>query len=98
VARAITPPGRTRRFDAWFFATRAEHIAHRLPEGTGPSGELQDLHWLNLEQAKQLELPEITVTVLEELQNRLAQDPRLSPTTSVPFFHLKGKMFMRDII
>ena len=98
VARAITPPGRTRRFDAWFFATRAEHIAHRLPEGTGPSGELQDLHWLSLEAAKQLELPVITVTVLEELQNRLAQDPNLSPTTKVPFFHLRGKTFKREII
>ena len=98
IARAITPPGRNRRFDAWFFVTSAEHIAHRLPEGTGPSGELQDLHWLGLEEAKQLELPVITVTVLGELQNRLEQDPTLSPTTQVPFFHLKGKSFVRDVI
>ena len=98
VARAITPPGRTRRFDAWFFATKAEHIAHRLPEGTGPSGELQDLHWLTLDAAKKLELPVITVTVLDELQKRLAADPSLKPTTEVPFYHLKGKTFLRDMI
>ncbi len=98
IARAITPPGRTRRFDAWFFATKAEHIAHRLPEGTGPSGELQELVWLTIDEAKELELPVITVTVLEELQKRLIVDPTLKPSTKMPFFHLKGKTFQRDII
>ncbi|MEE9374707.1 MAG: NUDIX hydrolase [Rhizobiaceae bacterium] len=98
IARAITPPGRTRRFDAWFFATMVDHIAHRLPEGTGPSGELQDLHWLSIDEAKHLELPVITVTVLEELQKRLAIDPKLNPSTHLPFFHLKGKTFQRDMI
>ena len=98
IARAITPPGRTRRFDAWFFATPASHIAHRLPEGTGPSGELQDLHWLTIDEAKSLELPVITVTVLDELKKRLTEDPKLEPTTQAPFFHLKGKTFLRDMI
>lgn len=98
VARAITPPGRTRRFDAWFFATAADHIAHRLPEGTGPSGELQDLHWLTIDEAMDLELPVITVTVLRELKKRLEKDPTLKPTTDLPFYHLKGKTFLRDMI
>ena len=98
VARAITPPGRTRRFDAWFFATQVEHIAHRLPEGTGPSGELQDLHWLTIDEAMNLELPVITVTVLKELKDRLTRDPKLRPETQLPFFHLKGKTFQRDLI
>ncbi len=98
IARAITPPGRTRRFDAWFFATKASHIAHRLPEGTGPSGELEDLHWLSIDEAKNLELPVITVTVLDELKRRLTHDPQLQPATKLPFFHLKGKTFLRDMI
>ena len=98
IARAITPPGRTRRFDAWFFATTKDHIAHALPEGTGPSGELQELHWLTLDDAKMLELPAITVTVLDELQKRLQNDPHLSPSTEMPFFHLKGKTFLREMI
>jgi len=98
IARAITPPGRTRRFDAWFFATQASHIAHRLPDGTGPSGELQDLHWLTIEDALKLELPVITVTILNELQKRLEADPQLSPSTDLPFFYLKGNAFARDLI
>jgi len=98
VARAITPPGRTRRFDAWFFATQAKHIAQRLPEGQWPSGELQDLHWLTIDDAMKLELPVITVTVLEELRKRLETDPTLEPSTDLPFFHLKGKTFLRELI
>ncbi len=96
VARAITPPGRTRRFDAWFFATFADHVAHELP--TGPSGELENLHWLTIDEARKLELPVITVSVLQELEDRLAADPKLKPTTDVPFFHLRGKTFLRDLI
>lgn len=98
VARAITPPGRSRRFDAWFFATKASHIAHTLPSGTGPSGELQDLHWMTIDAAKQLELPVITVTVLDELKRRLNEDPALEPGHGAPFFHMKGKSFLRDLI
>jgi len=98
IARAITPPGRTRRFDAWFFATQADHIAERLPEGQWPSGELQELHWLTIDEAMKLELPVITVTVLEELRKRLETDPRLEPTTNLPFFHLRRKTFLRELI
>ena len=96
VARAITPPGRTRRFDAWFFVTQASHIAHRLEQR--PTDELQDLHWLTIESALQLELPVITVTVLKDLETRLLKDPTLKPTSSLPFYHLKGKNFLRDLI
>ena len=98
IGRAITPPGRTRRFDAWFFATPASHIAHRLPEGTGPSGELQDLHWLTIDDALNLELPVITVTMLNELKKRLTIDPSFEPTSHIPFFHLRGREFLRDLI
>jgi len=96
VARAITPPGRTRRFDAWFFVTRASHIAHRLEQR--PTDELQDLHWLTIDEALKLELPVITVTVLKDLQERLENDPTLQPSTHMPFYHLKGKNFLRELI
>ena len=96
VARAITPPGRTRRFDAWFFVTKASHIAHTLEKR--PTDELQDLHWLSIEDAMKLELPVITVTVLKDLQDRLRTDAQLEPTSQLPFYHLKGKKFLRDLI
>ena len=96
IARAITPPGRTRRFDAWFFVTKASHIAHTLDHR--PTDELQDLHWLTIDEALKLELPVITVTVLKDLQERLQHDPTLEPSTDLPFYHLKGKNFLRDLI
>lgn len=74
VARAITPPYRNRRFDARFFMVDAEHIqgeVHERPEG---SGELLDLHWVNLVEAQQMDqLPNITRTVLLALEQRLVQ-------------------------
>ncbi|WP_417773970.1 NUDIX hydrolase [Stappia sp.] len=98
IARAITPPRRPRRFDTRFLAVFADAIADSLPEGTGPSGELEDVHWLSLEDAKALELPTITLTIIEELQARLARDPELAPETPVPFYYWKGKGFVREEI
>ena len=46
IARAITPPGRPRRFDARFFAAEAEAIAHRVDGVVGPDAELVELVWL----------------------------------------------------
>ena len=40
IGRAITPPGRPRRFDARFFTVDASAIAHRVEGMTGPDAEL----------------------------------------------------------
>ncbi|WP_319413875.1 NUDIX domain-containing protein [uncultured Cohaesibacter sp.] len=95
IGRAITPPGRTRRFDTRFFAVSAKHIADRLKEGTGPSGELEDLHWLTIADAHDLDLPRITKEILHELEERLKRDPELSPECPTPFFFMRGKSMMR---
>lgn len=96
VARAITPPGRPRRFDTWFFATWSSHISKKLR--SRPSDELEGVRWLTIESALKLELPLITRTILEELRERLVSDPKLSPTKRVPFFHLHYKKFVREMI
>ncbi|WP_029057502.1 NUDIX hydrolase [Stappia stellulata] len=96
IARAITPPRRPRRFDTRFLAVFADAVADRLPEGTGPSGELEDVHWLTLTQAKDLELPTITLTIIEELENRLRDDPDLDPVTPLPFYYWRGNGFIRE--
>lgn len=95
IARAITPPRRPRRFDTRFLAVWADAICDRLPEGTGPTGELEELCWLSLEEAKSLELPAITLTIIEELQKRLIDDPELDPATPVPFYYWQRKGFVR---
>lgn len=96
IARAITPPRRPRRFDTRFLAVWSDAICGQLPEGTGPSGELEELCWLSLEETKALELPTITLTIIEELQKRLAKDPELDPATPVPFYYWQRTGFVRE--
>jgi 8-oxo-dGTP pyrophosphatase MutT (NUDIX family) len=74
IARAITPPHRSRRFDARFFLVDAEHIQGEAQEQPAGSGELLDLQWLELSRAVDMaQLPLITRTVLRELQRRLRE-------------------------
>ena len=68
-ARAITPPGRPRRFDTRFFCVPADAIAHKI---TIQDGELSDLEWHSIAQARSLELPNITRVILEDLGERIA--------------------------
>lgn len=97
VARAITPPGRVRRFDTRFLAAWATDVAATL-EGGGPTGELEELVWLPLAEARDADIPSITRTVLADLEARLAADPQLAPGAPVPFYRLVRNRFARDLI
>ncbi len=77
VARAITPPGRTRRFDARFFMADAKALLH--PEPTAGSGELDEIAWMPLAEARALDLPAITRFVLGEVAERLVRPRRPLP-------------------
>lgn len=77
IARAITPPGRSRRFDARFFMAPAEALL--TPEPTAGSGELEEIAWLPLDQARTLDLPAITRFVLSEAAERLHCSERPLP-------------------
>ncbi len=77
VARAITPPGRTRRFDARFFMADARALLH--PEPTAGSGELDEIAWLPLADTRSLDLPAITRFVLGEVGERLSHPDRPLP-------------------
>jgi 8-oxo-dGTP pyrophosphatase MutT (NUDIX family) len=72
VARAITPPCEPRRFDARFFMADAAHIHGDEHDQLEGSGELLELHWVPLADAKRLDLPCITSLVVDETAKRLA--------------------------
>ena len=97
VARAITPPGRVRRFDTRFLAAFRDDVAVELADG-GPTDELEEIMWLPLEKAKEADIPAITRTVLTELLARLRDDPELSPGAPVPFYYMRHNRFRRDIL
>ncbi|MEM9583409.1 MAG: NUDIX hydrolase [Pseudomonadota bacterium] len=82
--RAITPPGRPRRFDARFFLVSAEHAIGDLDDFSKAEDELSHLHWVGVDEARQLNLPFITEVVLAEVA-ALARSG--ATPSSVPFFN-----------
>jgi 8-oxo-dGTP pyrophosphatase MutT (NUDIX family) len=83
VFRAITPPGRTRRFDARFLLADAGRLAGDPDDFSRASDELSLLQWIPLDEVRGFDLPFITEVVLAEIAARL---PDLGPPETVPFF------------
>ena len=80
--RAITPPGKTRRFDARFFLMNADQLSGNLDDFSNASDELSHLQWVPLGEVGTLSLPFITSVVLGELVGLSV----IGAPTSVPFF------------
>ncbi len=89
VFRAITPPGRPRRFDARFFLADAAHVAGDPDDFSRAADELSHLHWVSLAEARRLNLPFITEVVLAEVGALLA---RGGAPEAVPFFDNSGPL------
>lgn len=87
IFRAITPPGRTRRFDARFFLADATALADDPDDFTRAGGELSSLTWVPLATARDYDLPFITTIVIAEAAALVASGKR---PTSVPFFDNSG--------
>ena len=88
IARAVTPPNRTRRFDARFFMVDASAIVHELEELDNE--ELLTPAWLTLNEARALDLPSITRTVLDEVEARVSDGA--DPSRPIPFYRFsRGK-------
>ena len=95
IARAITPPGRPRRFDARFFMVDAEHIAAAL-DPKAASGELLKPLWLTLEEARAADILPITQCVLDEVEARLMPGPAAGRPT--PFYiPRRGKALVKHL-
>jgi 8-oxo-dGTP pyrophosphatase MutT (NUDIX family) len=96
IARAITPPGRPRRFDTRFFAADAAAIAHRVEGVVGPDAELVELVWLPITEVERLEMPTITKVALQELEARSAAG--FGHDLPVPFYRMLHHRFVREVL
>jgi 8-oxo-dGTP pyrophosphatase MutT (NUDIX family) len=98
-ARAITPPGRPRRFDTRFFVLDAVHVVNAAAPAK-VTEELLDLCWLRLDEAAQLELPNITKDILTRLKATLEVEDReaLQPGAPLPFQYVRAKSWVIETI
>ena len=67
--RAVTPPHRHKRFDAWFFV---KHLGNGALPVIRESAELENVGWFTFKQIEKLELQRATEMMLMVLGNYLA--------------------------
>lgn len=94
-ARAITPPGRPRRYDTRFFCASVETIA--VQTGT-IDDELSEITWYSIAETAELDLPPITRVIIEDLSDRLSAGPLGPLSAPIPFYHQRHGNFRRDLL
>jgi 8-oxo-dGTP pyrophosphatase MutT (NUDIX family) len=96
LARAITPPGRPRRFDARFLIVDARFIAGRIDGVVHSEAELVELVWTPLDEARNLDLPSITRAALGDLKQAL--EGGLDKRRPRPFYReIRGKRLREQL-
>jgi 8-oxo-dGTP pyrophosphatase MutT (NUDIX family) len=90
IARAVTPTHRSRRFDTRFFMVYDEFIHTDPEEMQKASGELLDLHWLTLAKARKLDLPAITRSVIDMVEERMQKDRAAQLKAPAPYVRFKN--------
>ena len=88
VFRAITPPGRPRRFDARFFLAEAGRLTSDPDDFSRAEDELSHLQWVPLDEVRKFDMPFITEVVLAEIGAILNGTDQ----PGVPFFNNTGEI------
>ncbi len=83
VFRAVTPPGRPRRFDARFFLVPAHAVQGSADDFSEATEELSHLQWIPVSRARSFDLPFITEVVLAEIAPLIAAGG-IAPANGVP--------------
>jgi 8-oxo-dGTP pyrophosphatase MutT (NUDIX family) len=94
IARAITPPGRPRRFDTRFFIADRDSVAKVVDGVVGPDAELDAIAWVTLDEARTMDLPAITRIILDDLAERLAAGS--PPWMPAPFYRERRGRWLRS--
>lgn len=87
IFRAVTPPGRPRRFDARFLLGHADDLVGDPDDFGAADAELSHLHWVPLHAARALDVPFVTEVVLGEV----AAHHDGSAALGVPFLDNRGE-------
>lgn len=95
-ARAITPPGRPRRFDTRFFTLDASGVANLERPIRLASQELLDPYWVTLEEAWALDLPSITKDILRRLAAALERQDAMEPGAPLSFQYHRGSRWREE--
>jgi 8-oxo-dGTP pyrophosphatase MutT (NUDIX family) len=90
-ARAITPPGRNRRFDSRFFVANADIVSNLDTPYPLETDELLKVSWMTVAEALGLNLPSITREILLLLRPFLAQNALPPVDCPVSFQYSRGK-------
>lgn len=98
IARAVTPPGKIRRYDARFFAAEASAVAYEVKGIVHADAELVELMWIELGSPPLADMHLITRRVLAELESRLEAGPLSHHHPELPFFHFRGGAMQRSVI
>ncbi|MEO1161818.1 MAG: NUDIX hydrolase [Pseudomonadota bacterium] len=91
LARAITPPGRPRRFDTRFFMADAANLANIDEPVVPETDELLTPHWVSIDDALQLDLPWITGQILGRLTRALENPDPFGAQRPVSYQYKRGK-------
>ncbi|MGL4397258.1 MAG: NUDIX domain-containing protein [Hyphomicrobium sp.] len=94
LARAITPPGRTRRYDTRFFV--AERSAAGLETGRH-DGEFSDIGWFTIAEVRALDLAGITRMIMDDVAHYV-RAPADASAAHIPFYFERDGVFRRDLI
>lgn len=97
VARAITPPGRIRRYDTRFFCCFTDEVGIE-PTAAKDSDELQDLEWLDIMDNSGVNMAPITRLVLEDVTKFVIGDPSLQFESPVRQYFERRGTFTRGFL
>ena len=94
-ARAITPPGRPRRFDTRFFWVDSSKISHK---SSLMDGELSDLDWITLSEARNRDVADITQQILNDIEAVLSPPSGAAENDPIPFYRTRKNTYERVLL
>lgn len=88
--RAITPPHRHKRFDAWFFH---RHLGDVAPPEVNDSHELLNVGWFTFKEIEKLKLQRATVMMMKVFKDYVRRE---TPTPDIFFSRAKHGTFRQE--